>query len=150
MKSSPAKKRYMKLYKARNRERLSVVEKERRMEIRWRVLWHYSDGMLYCNCCYENTYEFLSIDHINGGGNQHRKSLGSKYIYSWLIQNNFPSGYQVLCHNCSMAKAFYKVCPHQIEREDTNAITHVTEEAVREETEVLHKPVSKGSASNQS
>jgi hypothetical protein len=41
------------------------------------------------------------------------RNRGSKYIYSWLIQNNFPGGYQVLCHNCNMAKAFYKVCPHK-------------------------------------
>jgi len=77
------------------------------------VLAHYSAGTLKCACCSEQTYEFLSIDHILGGGTAHRRKLGSKYIYSWLIQQNFPPGYQVLCHNCNMAKAFYKKCPHQ-------------------------------------
>ena len=77
------------------------------------MLNHYSKGALACKCCNEQHYEFLSIDHIHGGGNQHRKKLGSKYIYSWLIQSLFPKGYQVLCHNCNMAKAFYKICPHK-------------------------------------
>lgn len=81
--------------------------------LRLLVLSHYSQGTLRCACCAEAQYEFLSIDHIAGGGNQHRKALGSKYIYSWLKTHGFPEGYQVLCHNCNMAKAFYKVCPHQ-------------------------------------
>ena len=62
-------------------------------------------------------YEFLSIDHINNDGAAHRRKLGSNYIYSWLIQTNFPEGFQVLCHNCNLAKGFYKQCPHQRERE---------------------------------
>ena len=78
-----------------------------------KVLAHYSNGALTCACCADPTYEFLSIDHVLGGGTQHRKSLGSKYIYNWLIQNKFPAGYQVLCHNCNMAKTFYKQCPHK-------------------------------------
>lgn len=79
---------------------------------RLKVLSYYSNNKLECACCEEVTYEFLVIDHIDGGGTQHRKSLGSKYIYSWLIQQEFPKGFQVLCHNCNSARAFYKECPH--------------------------------------
>lgn len=85
------------------------------------VLLHYSDGQLCCKCCGETIYEFLSLDHIDGGGTQHRKSLGSKYIISELISLGMPVGYQVLCHNCNMAKGFYGVCPHKqklLERQD--------------------------------
>ena len=72
-----------------------------------------------CNCCYEPRLEFLTIDHINGGGNKHRKELfgnrkqsGTRF-YNWLIKNNFPEGYQVLCWNCNSAKHIYTKCPHK-------------------------------------
>lgn len=67
-----------------------------------------------CSCCGEPTIEFLAIDHINGGGNKHIKSIGgpSNLTY-WLRKNNYPAGFQVLCHNCNMAKSIYGKCPHQ-------------------------------------
>jgi len=68
-----------------------------------------------CQCCGEATPEFLCIDHILGGGERHRKIIGSGNLYKWLIQNKYPEGYQVLCHNCNMAKGSYGVCPHKIE-----------------------------------
>jgi hypothetical protein len=84
------------------------------LRIRNEVLIFYSENPPKCKCCGENTYEFLSIDHINGGGSkQKREILGSRNIYSWLRHNNFPEGYQVLCHNCNLAKGFYGKCPHE-------------------------------------
>lgn len=79
---------------------------------RLQVLIHYSSNPPQCKCCNENIIQFLSIDHINGGGNKHRKESKIGYIYSWLIKNNFPEGFQVLCHNCNMAKGYYGECPH--------------------------------------
>jgi hypothetical protein len=26
--------------------------------------------------------------------------------------NEFPDGFQVLCHNCNLAKGYYGECPH--------------------------------------
>ena len=66
-----------------------------------------------CQCCGETQYEFLAIDHINGGGRAHRRAIPGQSVYRWLKHNNFPEGFQVLCHNCNMAKAFYGACPHQ-------------------------------------
>jgi hypothetical protein len=70
-----------------------------------------------CQCCSESTREFLAIDHINGGGNAHRRSLHPKAsaqtLYCWLRKNNYPKGFQILCHNCNSAKAYYGGCPHQ-------------------------------------
>lgn len=117
-----AQAKYMKEYRAKRGEELLALKRRYWVNLRLKVLSHYSKGTLHCACCQEFTYEFLSIDHINGGGNQHRKKLGSKYIYSWLIQNNYPTGYQVLCHNCNMAKAFYKQCPHQTWRNEIKSI----------------------------
>ena len=68
-----------------------------------------------CACCSESQYEFLGIDHVNGGGRKHRKKIGSGLgIYSWLRQQGYPPGFQVLCHNCNMAKGLYGKCPHEL------------------------------------
>ena len=66
-----------------------------------------------CDCCGESTYEFLAINHINGGGNQERKILGQNKMISNIIKNNFPEKYNILCHNCNSALGFYKYCPHK-------------------------------------
>lgn len=65
-----------------------------------------------CICCGERESIFLSIDHVNGKGTMHRKQTGN-ILYVWLRLNNYPEGFQVLCHNCNWAKA-HGDCPHQI------------------------------------
>ena len=71
-----------------------------------------------CACCPEVNLRFLTIDHINGGGNEHRKSLGinggGHSFYRWLIRNEFPDGFQVMCWNCNIGR-FQNggICPHK-------------------------------------
>lgn len=65
-----------------------------------------------CACCGETQPAFLAIDHINGGGRQHRLTV-SRNFYAWLRAEGFPEGFRVLCHNCNMALGFYGSCPHQ-------------------------------------
>ena len=76
-----------------------------------------------CACCGEGRYEFLALDHINGGGNKHRKETGcygTRFV-TWLIVNKFPPIMRVLCHNCNMALGNYGHCPHVKENvESTN------------------------------
>lgn len=57
--------------------------------------------------------ELLTIDHVNGGGNAHRKVIGrgSKDFYRWLKRNNYPPGFQALCGSCNLAKAGRAACP---------------------------------------
>jgi len=124
----------MKEYRRRNLERLRAYDRERywkkrrlqrmeyerkrRFQMKYTVLRHYSKSDIpFCECCGEKRIEFLTIDHILGGGNKHRKQLGtgkgSKGFYKWLIENNFPDGYRVLCFNCNTALASYGYCPHK-------------------------------------
>jgi hypothetical protein len=90
------------------------VSYRKRIKLRYAVLSHYSGGVPICACCKETEIKFLCIDHMNGGGNAHRKTLPRGfYIYQWLKNQEYPTGFQVLCHNCNMAKGFYGSCPHQ-------------------------------------
>lgn len=89
--------------------------REKCREVRLQVLRHYSDGEPLCRCCGEKELVFLAMDHIEGGGNKQRKEMkGAPHsIYRWLIKHGFPKGFQVLCHNCNMAKHILGACPHQ-------------------------------------
>lgn len=68
-----------------------------------KVISHYSHGTMKCALCNENRIYALVIDHIDGGGCEHLKNVGN--IYTWLIKNNYPDGYQVLCQNHNKEKA---------------------------------------------
>ena len=83
-----------------------------RQRIRWDVLTHYSGDPPFCGCCGESYYEFLSIDHINGGGRQDRVINGWSRLYEQLKADGFPAGFRVLCHNCNQAIGHYGFCPH--------------------------------------
>lgn len=73
-----------------------------------------------CNCCREFRIAFLSIDHTQGGGNIHRKEVKSN-IYRWLKRNNYPEGFQLLCHNCNHGKHINGgICPHEQEQHATS------------------------------
>jgi hypothetical protein len=49
--------------------------------------------------------DMLCIDHIDNGGNKHRKETGSGgKVYGWLIKHGLPPGYQVLCWNHNAKK----------------------------------------------
>lgn len=103
-----------KLYKQEYRdEHGSSYNVLSRRRIRYTVLIHYGGDPPKCECCEEPRFEFLSIDHINGGGSRHRKAVGYGRLYEWLKQNGFPPGYRVLCHNCNQAYGMYGYCPHQ-------------------------------------
>jgi len=80
------------------------------------VINHYTDGRLVCACCRESYY-FLTVDHIDGLGEQHRKEIGnpgSNSIYIYLRRGNYPLGFQILCYNCNFARhPFGGICPHK-------------------------------------
>lgn len=70
-----------------------------------------------CTCCGIDDWRFLTIDHINGGGNEHRRELGTvggQPFFRWLRNNGYPKdNFQVLCMNCNVAKSWYGQCPHK-------------------------------------
>lgn len=58
---------------------------------------------------------FLTLDHIEGGGNQERQSSNRKspYTYEVALKENLPDRFQILCFNCNWAKHAVGLCPHQ-------------------------------------
>lgn len=104
-----------KKYQQENPEKLKEIRRKTTFKIKMETLTKYGG---ICKCCGESEVKFLAIDHINNDGAKQRRELketkgGTGSFYYWLKRNNYPDGYQVLCHNCNMAKAFYKTCPHQ-------------------------------------
>ena len=110
-------KKYMKIYCQRHYLKYRPVRLAKAkivyQKLRLTALIHYGGSPPKCACCEESLLEFLCIDHINGGGSAHRKTLSSKSIYTWLIKNDFPSGFRVLCANCNQAIRNGRICPHQ-------------------------------------
>lgn len=98
--------------RASNRES-AIASHRRRREL---VIRTYGGA---CVCCGESRLVFLCMDHIDGGGNAHRRSLSTRQkevgggtVYAWLVRNSFPPGFRVLCHNCNFAEA-HGGCPHK-------------------------------------
>lgn len=91
------------------RKRNKKLSQKKRLQ----VLIHYGGSPPKCVCCGENYIEFLTIDHIHGNGNKQRKLVTGITFYTWLIKNNFPEGYRVLCYNCNCSLGHYGHCPHE-------------------------------------
>ncbi len=108
---------YYKKYSKEHPEKYREWTNRYRAKARYEAINHYSESKMCCGCCSEKTYEFLGLDHIEGGGSKHRKSFSGS-IYVWLKARGFPEGYRVLCHNCNLALGFYGYCPHQVREED--------------------------------
>jgi len=114
--------RYYRAYKALNLEkckkRVRKAKARYRVKLRKDVLIHYGGEVPKCACCGENRDEFLCLDHINGGGNEHRRKIGEggQRTYMWVRKNHYPEGFRVLCLNCNGSLGSYGYCPHERER----------------------------------
>lgn len=82
---------------------------DRARALRLAAITHYGGR---CECCGETRFEFLAIDHRNGGGSEHRRREVKGPIERWLKRHGYPEGFRVLCHNCNGAIGYYGVCPH--------------------------------------
>lgn len=100
-----------KVLREQNREEHYAKKKSYYRKTRETVILHYGGK---CACCGESDIRFLAFDHINNDGAKHRREIGRTTISYWLRKNGYPKGFQVLCHNCNMAKAYYGTCPHKL------------------------------------
>lgn len=104
----------------RNKDKINSARNLHNLELKRRIIAHYGAE---CSCCGEKTPAFLTIDHIDGGGDKHRKQLfgknmGGTKFYHWLEKQEYPRGYSVLCWNCNCGKRINRgICPHQETKE---------------------------------
>lgn len=91
-----------------------------------------------CACCGETRFHFLTLDHKNNDGVEHRKRLrrdrrmiwkskhrvateGSVPFWNDLKRRGYPKDdYQILCYNCNCGRHRNwenpGICPHELER----------------------------------
>jgi len=69
-----------------------------------------------CELCGEDNPHFLTIDHVNGGGGEERKMLGSwGALYRKLRDNNYPrDNYRLLCYNCNCALGCKRITEEEL------------------------------------
>lgn len=103
---------YQKQWAQRNKARVNERSRGSHRKNREQAIRLYGGS---CACCGISTYEFLAIDHINGGGTKERKAKwpNSQSFYRWLKDHYAPETYRILCHNCNSAMGYYGYCPHQ-------------------------------------
>ena len=106
-----------KWYKRNKISHLSKVKAAAR-KIRKIVLEYYGGK---CICCGESESQFLALDHKNNDGRKERRQLklegGGENFYRYVVNQNFPNRYQLLCHNCNFSKYVNKgQCIHKVSR----------------------------------
>lgn len=108
---SAQKRRYYEKY----RERINLQQREYRLVLKQDAIDHY--GICPCG---ENRPDVLEIDHINEGGQDHRREIvpkhGRVYMPAWLKKNNYPPGYQMLCRLCHDKKGGFVGPDFTVER----------------------------------
>lgn len=97
----------------KNREHALQRSKDYIQKIRLQALIVYGGNPPHCRCCGENELNFLTIEHINGGGRKHRLGKSSQTFCLEIIKENNADKYEVLCMNCNHAKGIHGICPHQ-------------------------------------
>ena len=103
--------------------------KERRDDRRLKILQTYSkrlskSNIPCCNCCGQNSHvDFLAIDHIAGKKQMdsepelvklgYSSKLHESALKKFIIENDFPIGFQILCNSCNKSKGHSKdnKCP---------------------------------------
>ncbi|KKN30086.1 hypothetical protein LCGC14_0837630 [marine sediment metagenome] len=119
--SSPERLEKNREYRGRNRElygtgltpRGRLRQQERYQLLRLRVMEYYGGK---CECCGEDRYEHLTIDHLNGHARKTGK-IGVYLTYDAIREfenRGYPNRkYRLLCWNCNLARGYYGYCPHE-------------------------------------
>lgn len=72
-------------------------------------------GKCACPRCPEGNPTFLTLEHTERNGKEHRRQVGS-HAYADLRRRGWPQdGYALLCWNCNAGSRFTGICPHMEE-----------------------------------
>ena len=109
-------------YRLRNKDVVNASSRRARLRRKTAAMDAYGGK---CACCGEDNLIFLTIDHINNNGIEHRKAImpnaphsaSGDVTYRWLKDNGYPEGFQCLCFNCNSGRAINGgICPHQVDK----------------------------------
>lgn len=103
-----------KKYRDKHPDRVYQKELDAKTALKIEVFSRYGEGTIRCagkkpsgEPCDFSDLRALTIDHVHGKGNEHRRSIGRSAgpdFYRWLRENDYPEGFQVLCMNCQWIK----------------------------------------------
>jgi hypothetical protein len=109
--------RYTPAWKASNPDKVQAAQQRYRErhkgELKAAVIAAYGGR---CACCGETNHVFLTLEHPNGDGAEHRHRLGRSgdSVYYDLKKRGWPPGFEILCWNCQWGRRSNGgVCPHQ-------------------------------------
>src|SRR5579884_3642938 len=99
----------------RNPEKHREWVRRYRQRLKMEVLSHYGNGIPQCACCGEKTLQFLTIDHINGGGRREKVSdtrlrAGSP-MYARLKRSAYPQERPVIYSKYTCPKGVCSLGP---------------------------------------
>jgi hypothetical protein len=103
-----------------NREQINKTAREYQRRLRLEAIAAYGGK---CVCCGEDHEEFLTFDHIHGGGNKERKSstCGSDFCRKLKLLGYPKDKFRLLCFNCNCSIGIKGYCPHERERQSQAA-----------------------------
>lgn len=102
---------YQQAWISENRDKHNGYNRKRNARLKKQVMDAYGNK---CACCGEDAPGFLTIDHVNNDGNDHRKRVHGDKIYAEIIREEYPAKYQILCWNCNVGRHHNGgVCPHK-------------------------------------
>jgi hypothetical protein len=82
-------------------------------KIKAEVWAHYGNA---CSCCGETEPLFLCLEHLDGEGLKHRRSVGDSGLGVLLDirRRGFPPEFTVRCFNCNQGRQLNGgICPHR-------------------------------------
>lgn len=114
------------------RDRRNSSEEERQYHLNYHKAWRQrlkSKVFQYfgaiCECCGETEEKFLTLDHVNNDGADHKRALrgvssgrgaSTDTVYRDLVKSNFANAsmFRLLCFNCNCGRQINGgLCPHQ-------------------------------------
>lgn len=108
---------YTKRYSLRHPERRCEQRNNYTRLLRAELLAAYGNK---CACCAETEPRFLTLEHKNHDGKQHRIKRGSG-VYLDLRRQHYPKdNYTLLCMNCNWATRNKQLCPHVVVRSEVS------------------------------
>src|SRR5215813_7795013 len=90
---------YQREHYQKHRARYCTHARERTRQLREELVAAYGGC---CACCGVEGWQFLTVDHIESDGTDHRAALkgAGSAVYRWLRTRGYPKeGFQILCWN---------------------------------------------------